>query len=146
MDKTSRKPTTRTRCPTDVDKWHRIFYVVCPVVSLQLRLDMPSPLVNQSWSTMGGVKVVSFDQVWGGREATTCPRSTSLINALYLNYILYILHTTTTTTTLRDIWDWENNGSALFWRSAVATRGKTPYRLEADMGVVSLSLYILRGI
>ena len=55
MNETRRKASTRTRHPTLFDKWHGIFYI-CLVA--QTRLDIPRPLITQSWTTGGKVKVL----------------------------------------------------------------------------------------
>ena len=51
MNETRRKPTTTTQCPT-------LFTgsFICPVA--QTRLDMPRPLITQTWTTGAKVKVL----------------------------------------------------------------------------------------
>ena len=65
MTEIRRKPTTGIRCSTLFDEWHGIFYMPSrtdtaghinafdyPVT--QTRLDIPRPLITQSWATRVG--------------------------------------------------------------------------------------------
>ena len=64
MNETRRKPTTGRQFPSLFDKWHGIFYLpshtdtaghtkVFDYPVTQTRLDIPRPLITQSWGTGG---------------------------------------------------------------------------------------------
>ena len=74
MNETRRKPSTGTQCPTLFDKWHGTFYMPSrtdtaghtkafdyPVT--QTRLDIPRPLITQSWTTGGKSKCSGTSQI-----------------------------------------------------------------------------------